>query len=96
MTRTRTLAVVVLATGPVLAPLSPRPGDDPPRPRLHVSRPGKGRRPGPAARRRRRQAAARPAPEPAALQKAIDRGVEFLLKDQNKDGSWGRPEPKGG
>jgi hypothetical protein len=29
---------------------------------------------------------------PAALAGAIDRGVEFLLKDQRPDGSWGSPE----
>src|SRR5262249_46361186 len=27
---------------------------------------------------------------PESLQAAIDRGVAFLLKDQNKDGSWGK------
>lgn len=30
----------------------------------------------------------------AAAQRAIDRGVAFLLKDQNKDGSWGGPRNK--
>ena len=25
------------------------------------------------------------------LAKGIDRGIEFLLEDQNKDGSWGSP-----
>ncbi len=34
-------------------------------------------------------------PEPVSdqtLQQAIDRGVAFLLQDQNEDGSWGSPE----
>jgi hypothetical protein len=30
-------------------------------------------------------------PAPAAIADAIHRGVEFLLQDQNKDGSWGTP-----
>ena len=33
-----------------------------------------------------------PTPAPADLQQAIDRGIAFLLDDQNKDGSWGTPE----
>ena len=33
-----------------------------------------------------------PTPAPADIQQAIDRGIEFLLEDQNKDGSWGTPE----
>jgi len=33
-----------------------------------------------------------PPPSPAALQQSMDRGVEFLLSDQNRDGSWGTPE----
>src|SRR5947207_14375456 len=34
-----------------------------------------------------------PAPVPAAkLEAAIDRGVDFLLTTQNKDGSWGSAE----
>src|SRR5438046_1577654 len=28
-------------------------------------------------------------PSPADLEKSIQRGLDFLLKDQNKDGSWG-------
>ncbi|NLX57065.1 MAG: hypothetical protein GXY58_18305 [Planctomycetaceae bacterium] len=31
-------------------------------------------------------------PEEAAIQEAIERGVQFLLADQNPDGSWGTPE----
>src|SRR5262249_33767035 len=31
-------------------------------------------------------------PSPGALDDAIRRGFAFLLKDQNKDGSWGTPE----
>src|SRR5262245_21716239 len=30
-------------------------------------------------------------PPPKALEEAIDRGIAFLLQDQNKDGSWGSP-----
>jgi hypothetical protein len=35
----------------------------------------------------------RPVPPPgnAAIDKSIQRGVEFLVKNQNKDGSWGTP-----
>jgi hypothetical protein len=32
-----------------------------------------------------------PPPRPEAIDAAIQRGVAFLLKDQNKDGSWGSP-----
>ncbi len=32
-----------------------------------------------------------PPPAPKAITDSIDRGVAFLLKDQNKDGSWGTP-----
>jgi hypothetical protein len=32
-----------------------------------------------------------PPPAPGAVQEAIHRGIQFLLKDQNKDGSWGSP-----
>lgn len=32
------------------------------------------------------------APAAADLQSAIERGVQFLLQDQNPDGSWGTPE----
>lgn len=33
-----------------------------------------------------------PTTEPAALRAAIDRGIEFLVNDQNRDGSWGTAE----
>jgi hypothetical protein len=33
---------------------------------------------------------------PEELESAIRRGVEYLLADQNKDGSWGTPSLKGG
>jgi hypothetical protein len=33
---------------------------------------------------------------PEKLEAAIRRGVEFLVKSQNKDGSWGSPSLKGG
>lgn len=36
--------------------------------------------------------AAVPTPREGDIQQAIDRGVQFLLKDQNKDGSWGTAE----
>jgi hypothetical protein len=32
-----------------------------------------------------------PPPRPESIDEAIRRGVAFLLKDQNKDGSWGSP-----
>lgn len=38
-----------------------------------------------------------PAPvPPEKLESAVRRGVEFLVKTQNKDGSWGSPALKGG
>ncbi|MFW6170873.1 MAG: prenyltransferase/squalene oxidase repeat-containing protein [Planctomycetota bacterium] len=33
-----------------------------------------------------------PMPEAGKIQGAMDRGVEFLLDDQNENGSWGTPE----
>lgn len=40
----------------------------------------------------------KPAPPvpPDVLEKALQRGVAFLLRNQNKDGSWGGPALKGG
>jgi hypothetical protein len=35
-------------------------------------------------------------PAPAAIEKALRKGVDFLLTDQNKNGSWGGPALKGG
>src|SRR5262245_275158 len=38
-----------------------------------------------------------PEPVPAAkLEAAIDKGVDFLVSTQNKEGSWGGPELRGG
>jgi len=31
-------------------------------------------------------------PRPADIESSIDRGIQFLLNDQNEDGSWGTPE----
>ena len=31
-------------------------------------------------------------PSGPEIQKSLDRGIQFLLDDQNKDGSWGTPE----
>lgn len=36
------------------------------------------------------------APSPAAVEAAIHQGVAYLLKNQNKDGSWGSPRWSGG
>src|SRR5438132_4498554 len=36
------------------------------------------------------------APKPEALQGAIDRGIKFLVENQNKDGSWGSFHYEGG
>ena len=45
---------------------------------------------------REEEAPPRPAPvampAPASIQQAIDRGIQFLLTDQNPDGSWGSAE----
>src|SRR5439155_12445342 len=32
-----------------------------------------------------------PQPAPEAIESSIKRGIQFLLKDQNPDGSWGTP-----
>jgi hypothetical protein len=37
-----------------------------------------------------------PAPDPAAIDSAMRKGVDFLVGDQNKNGSWGSPALKGG
>src|SRR5262245_52546878 len=37
-----------------------------------------------------------PQPEPAAIDAAIRKGVDFLLGNQNKDGSWGSASLRGG
>src|SRR5262245_1265717 len=35
-------------------------------------------------------------PDPAAIDSAIRRGVEFLIRNQNKNGSWGSAQLKHG
>jgi hypothetical protein len=62
--------------------------------------------PAPPADRPVDEPAARPAPNlhpkppapvaPEKIDSGVRRGVEFLLADQNKDGSWGTPSLKGG
>jgi hypothetical protein len=37
-----------------------------------------------------------PAPSPEAIDSAVRRGVDFLVGNQNKNGSWGTPELRGG
>src|SRR5258707_15660877 len=37
-----------------------------------------------------------PPPDPAAVESALRKGVDFLVRCQNKDGSWGSPALKGG
>jgi hypothetical protein len=37
-----------------------------------------------------------PPPDPADIDNAIRKGVDFLVGNQNKNGSWGSPELKGG
>ena len=49
------------------------------------------RRPGSATKPRFRNRCRWPCPPPADVQQSIERGVQFLLADQNPDGSWGTP-----
>ena len=35
-------------------------------------------------------------PDPKKIQESLRKGIDFLVKDQNKNGSWGSPELKGG
>lgn len=37
-----------------------------------------------------------PQPDPATVEKAVGKGVDFLVGNQNKDGSWGSPALRGG
>ncbi len=88
MTAQRLLAVLVLACGPAWFTLvSPAGGQK-------AGAPVKGPEPSPA------ETAPRPGPvpppAPAALEGAIRRGVDFLVGNQNKDGSWGSPALRGG
>jgi hypothetical protein len=89
----RFLAILLLAGGPAWFTLA-SPGGGPPRAGTPKDAPAKGQKPSLA------ETAPRPRPvtppEPAALEGAIRRGVDFLVGNQNKDGSWGSPALRGG
>jgi hypothetical protein len=84
--RTSLTAGLVLLAGLVAAPWSPA------RARADDAKPtDKADRPAPDLHPRA------PAPVPSErLEASVRRGVDFLLKNQNKDGSWGSPSLKGG
>jgi hypothetical protein len=89
----RFLAVLVLISGPAWFTLA-APGGGPPKNGTPGDAPAKGQKPSLA------ETAPRPGPvpqpEPAAVDGAIRRGVDFLVGNQNKDGSWGSPALRGG
>src|SRR5262249_12389363 len=93
MNARRLLAVLVLVSGPAWFTLAapaggPRPAGAP------KGEPAKGPKK-PLAETAPRPAPV-PPPDPAALDSAVRRGVDFLVRCQNKDGSWGSPALKGG
>jgi hypothetical protein len=93
MNARRFLAVLVLVSGPAWFALA-SPARGPQSAGAPKGEPAKGPKPSLA------ETAPRPAPvpppDPAALDAALRRGVDFLVRCQNKDGSWGSPALKGG
>jgi hypothetical protein len=89
----RFLAVLVLIGGPAWFTLA-APSDAPPKPGAPKAPAAKGQKPSLAETAPKPKPV--PPPEPAAVESAIRRGVEFLVGNQNKDGSWGSPALKGG
>ena len=93
-TRQRFVAVLVLIGGPVWFALASGPAvppvqeakEQPPAPKKQPPSLAEiGPRPQPV-----------PQPSPADIDASIGKGVDFLVKNQNKNGSWGSAEPKGG
>ncbi len=88
MNARRLLAVLLLVGGPCWFAVSAPAGGTKPK------EPAKGKAPSLA------EVAPRPKPvtppEPEAVESAIRRGVDFLVGNQNKDGSWGSPALRGG
>jgi hypothetical protein len=89
----RLLAVLMLAAGPVWFALA-APVSGPTKAGTPKGDPDKGQKPSLA------ETAPKPKPvppvKPADLEAAVRRGVDFLVRNQNKDGSWGSPALKGG
>src|SRR5262245_8939262 len=87
----RLLAVLFLGAGPLWFALAgpadspPAAADEGPPAKKQVSLAEIGPKPKPV-----------PQPDPAAIDSALRRGVDFLVANQNKNGSWGTPELKGG
>jgi hypothetical protein len=87
MNARRFVAVLLLAGGPawftLAAPVAPQERE-----------PAKGQPPALAETAPRPKPV--PQPDPAAVESALRRGVDFLVGNQNKDGSWGSPASRGG
>jgi hypothetical protein len=88
----RFLAVLLLAAAPIGFALVPAAGSPTSGPRERGSAPEVqaslaeiGPRPLPV-----------PQPEPAAIERAVRKGVDFLVGNQNRNGSWGSPALRGG